>query len=170
MSDDRIVRRGGGWTSGLPTKPEAPRNGVAYGGGAVPSMANGPGDGMSPLTAGPTAPGQAPPWGPAGAPEPTARAEPPASLPLGVPAHAETEIGREVLFRPTRRPPSTGWRRVLHRVSAGTVNPGESTADVRRRELVGRVNQAIRGDYKIAVLSLNPDPPLFVVALVSRGC
>ncbi len=43
---------------------------------------------------------------------------------------------------------------MVHLVSGGGVNPGESPADVRRRHLTERVNQPIRGDYKIAVLSL----------------
>ena len=59
-----------------------------------------------------------------------------------------------MLFRPTKRPPASGWRRMVHRMSGGGVNPGESRDDVRRRHLVERVNQPIRGDYKIAVLSL----------------
>jgi len=59
-----------------------------------------------------------------------------------------------MLFRPTKRPPASGWRRMVHLVTGGGVNPGESPEDVRRRQLVERVNQPIRGDYKIAVLSL----------------
>jgi MinD-like ATPase involved in chromosome partitioning or flagellar assembly len=62
------------------------------------------------------------------------------------------ELTRDMLFRPTKRPPASGWRRVLHRLTG--VNPGEAPEDVRRRELAERVCQPIRGDYKIAVLSL----------------
>jgi MinD-like ATPase involved in chromosome partitioning or flagellar assembly len=64
------------------------------------------------------------------------------------------EIGREVLFRPAKRPPQSGWRGLVHRLSGGSVNPGESAQDISRRQLVDRVNQPIRGDYKIAILSL----------------
>ncbi len=71
----------------------------------------------------------------------------------GAPRHGG-EIGREVLFRPAQRPPSSGWRRFVHRVSGGSVNPGESAEDLRRRQLADRVNQPIRGDYKIAMLSM----------------
>ncbi len=39
-------------------------------------------------------------------------------------------------------------------VTFGLWNVGESPADVRRAELVARVNQTIRGDYKIAMLSM----------------
>jgi len=70
------------------------------------------------------------------------------------PARHSGEINRDMLFRPTKRPPASGWRRMVHRMSGGGVNPGESREDVRRRHLVERVNQPIRGDYKIAVLSL----------------
>jgi len=62
------------------------------------------------------------------------------------------ELTRDMLFRPTKRPPASGWRRVLHRLTG--VNPGEAPEDVRRRELAERVCQPIRGDYKIALLSL----------------
>lgn len=64
------------------------------------------------------------------------------------------ELGREMLFKPIKRTPESGWRRVVHALTGGSVNPGESVEDVRRRQLVERVNQPIRGDYKIGVLSL----------------
>jgi len=76
-----------------------------------------------------------------------------APAPPAAPRH-HGEINRDMLFRPTKRPPASGWRRMVHLVTGGGVNPGESPADVRRRHLVERVNQPIRGDYKIAVLSL----------------
>lgn len=34
------------------------------------------------------------------------------------------------------------------------MNPGESAAEVRRRELISRINQPLQGCYKIAMLSL----------------
>ncbi|MGH3612937.1 MAG: MinD/ParA family ATP-binding protein [Pseudonocardia sp.] len=58
------------------------------------------------------------------------------------------------LLRPLRRPPRSGWRRLVHVLSAGLVNPGESPADVRRRELIVRLNQPLLGCCKIAMLSL----------------
>jgi MinD-like ATPase involved in chromosome partitioning or flagellar assembly len=39
-------------------------------------------------------------------------------------------------------------------LSGRLVNPGESPSDVRRRELVARINQPLLGCYKIAMLSL----------------
>ncbi len=58
------------------------------------------------------------------------------------------------LLRRAKRPPRSGWRLALHKASGGTMNPGESPADIAHRELVDRVNQPVRGDYRIAILSL----------------
>ncbi len=58
------------------------------------------------------------------------------------------------LLRPSKRPPQSGWRRLVYVLSGRLINPGESPADVRRRELTARVNQPLLGCYKIAMLSL----------------
>ncbi|MBO0853654.1 MAG: AAA family ATPase [Nocardia sp.] len=58
------------------------------------------------------------------------------------------------LLRRTRRSPRSGWRRAVHKISGGAINPGESSADVMYRELIDRVQQPVRGDYRIAILSL----------------
>jgi MinD-like ATPase involved in chromosome partitioning or flagellar assembly len=58
------------------------------------------------------------------------------------------------LLRPTRRPPQSGWRRLVYVLSGRLINPGESPADVRRRELIARVNAPLLGCHKIALLSL----------------
>ncbi len=71
-----------------------------------------------------------------------ARAEPPADL------------SSARLLRQTKRPPQSGWRRMVHLLSGRLINPGESPADVRRRELTARVNQPLLGCHKIAMLSL----------------
>jgi len=59
-----------------------------------------------------------------------------------------------VLRRPAKQPPRSGWRWLVWIVTFGLLNLGESPADVRRAQLVARVNQTIRGDYKIAMLSM----------------
>jgi len=64
------------------------------------------------------------------------------------------EIDRDMLLRPARRRPQSGWRRVVYGLTGGLVNPGESAEDIRRRQLVERVNQPIRGVYRIAMVSL----------------
>jgi len=58
------------------------------------------------------------------------------------------------LLRPAKRPPQSGWRRMIYVLSGRLVNPGESPSDVRRRELVARIHQPLLGCYKIAMLSL----------------
>ncbi|QFU94174.1 MinD/ParA family protein [Amycolatopsis sp. YIM 10] len=58
------------------------------------------------------------------------------------------------LVKPTRRRPQSGWRKALYVGSGKLINPGESPADRRRRELIAQVNQPLRGCYKIAMLSL----------------
>ncbi len=85
------------------------------------------------------------------APAPRAEAEEKQS-PAGSDSDSGAGLTREMLFRPTKRPPASGWRRVLHRLTG--MNLGESAEDIRRRELDDRVCQPIRGSYKIAMLSL----------------
>ena len=63
-------------------------------------------------------------------------------------------LSPQELIKQAKRPPQSGWRRSLHQLSGGLVNLGESPADVRRRELIARINQPLRGCYKIAMLSL----------------
>ncbi|MFE6863807.1 MinD/ParA family protein [Nocardia sp. NPDC057668] len=58
------------------------------------------------------------------------------------------------LLKRARRAPRSGWRRTVHKASGGMINPGESPADVVYGQLVDRVNQPVRGDYRIAILSL----------------
>jgi MinD-like ATPase involved in chromosome partitioning or flagellar assembly len=65
-----------------------------------------------------------------------------------------TDLATARVLRPTRRPPQSGWRRFVYVASGRLINPGESPADVRRRELTARVNQPLIGCHKIAILSL----------------
>ncbi|WP_328289712.1 MinD/ParA family ATP-binding protein [Nocardia aurantiaca] len=67
------------------------------------------------------------------------------------PAHAVNDLN---LLKRAKRAPRSGWRRAVHKASGGAINPGESAADVVYRQLVDRVNQPVRGDYRIAILSL----------------
>jgi MinD-like ATPase involved in chromosome partitioning or flagellar assembly len=54
-----------------------------------------------------------------------------------------------------RRPaPQHGVRKLIHRASLGVINPGESQRDISHKTLIDRVNQPVRGDYSIAVLSM----------------
>lgn len=96
------------------------------------------------------APWQAPPPQntPAQSPEPPQNWQAPRNAP---PPPAVSELN---LLRRAKRPPQTGWRRAVYMMSGRTINPGESPADIAHRELVDRSNQPIRGDYRIALLSL----------------
>lgn len=58
------------------------------------------------------------------------------------------------LIRPAKRVPQSGWRKAVYVATGRLVNMGESPADARRRELIARINQPLRGCYKIAMLSL----------------
>ncbi|WP_300008369.1 AAA family ATPase [Pseudonocardia sp.] len=69
-------------------------------------------------------------------------------------AERPTDLSSARLLRPSKRPPQSGWRRLVYVLSGRLINPGESPSDVRRRELTVRVNQPLLGCYKIGVLSL----------------
>jgi len=58
------------------------------------------------------------------------------------------------LVKRVKRRPQSGWRKGVYIASGHLVNPGESPTDRKRRELISRVNQPLRGCYKIAMLSL----------------
>jgi MinD-like ATPase involved in chromosome partitioning or flagellar assembly len=69
-------------------------------------------------------------------------------------ADPPTDLSTARMLRPDRRPPQTGWRRLVYVASGRFVNPGESPADIRKRELTARVNHPLLGCHKIAILSL----------------
>lgn len=64
------------------------------------------------------------------------------------------ELASAQLIRPVKRRPQSGWRKAVYLASGRLINPGESPEDRRKRELIMRVNQPLRGCYKIAMLSL----------------
>ncbi|MDQ3403369.1 MAG: AAA family ATPase [Actinomycetota bacterium] len=76
--------------------------------------------------------------------------------PRGVPSnHAGgDDLSSARLLKQTKRAPQSGWRKAVYVASGHLINVGESPGDLRRRELIGRVNQPLRGCYKIAMLSL----------------
>ncbi|GAA3020224.1 ATPase [Actinokineospora globicatena] len=71
----------------------------------------------------------------------------------GQPGHGE-ELSSARLLKQSKRAPQSGWRKAVYVATGRLINVGESPAEVRRRELIGRVNQPLRGCYKIAMLSL----------------
>ena len=73
--------------------------------------------------------------------------------PQQAPGHGH-DLATSRLVKQVKRAPQSGWRRAVYVASGHLINPGESPADVRRRDLIARVNQPLRGCYKIAMLSL----------------
>ncbi|GGK57405.1 hypothetical protein GCM10011591_31940 [Nocardia camponoti] len=59
-----------------------------------------------------------------------------------------------VPIRRAKKAPGGGWRKAVHHMSGGAINPGMSAEELRLQELVARIRQPVRGDYRIAVLSL----------------
>ena len=64
------------------------------------------------------------------------------------------DLGADSLLKRPKRVSRSGWRRGVHRLTGGVVNPGESTAEERYRNQVERIRQPVLGDYRIAFLSL----------------
>lgn len=58
------------------------------------------------------------------------------------------------LIRSVKPLPKGGWRKAVNRMSGGAINPGESSEETTRTTLIERINAPVRGDYRIAVLSL----------------
>jgi MinD-like ATPase involved in chromosome partitioning or flagellar assembly len=127
------------------------------GGYAVQQSAQYPGGQYQPPQQAPAFPfeQQYPPGGPAAPPSPPpvpGQAVPGALSRQAV--AAAHDLSSSHLIKQTKRPPQSGWRRAIYKASGHALNLGESPADVRRRELIGRINQPLRGCYKIAMLSL----------------
>jgi MinD-like ATPase involved in chromosome partitioning or flagellar assembly len=61
----------------------------------------------------------------------------------------------ELLLHGRRAAPGPGWRRTLYKASGGLIHVGESTADLRRRDLVNRARTPVAGGHhRVAVMSL----------------
>ncbi|MFE6862752.1 AAA family ATPase [Nocardia sp. NPDC057668] len=97
--------------------------------------------GYVPGPSGAYGPGQGQQYPAPGAPLQYGSAQPPPSL-------------DNVPLRRAKKAPGSGWRKAVHHVSGGAINPGLSAEERRLQELVARIRQPVRGDYRIAVLSL----------------
>ncbi|ALG14002.1 MinD/ParA family ATP-binding protein [Kibdelosporangium phytohabitans] len=91
-------------------------------------------------------PGQQQPY----PPQPFPQQQPP---PQGT-SPAPHDLSTSRLIKQEKKRPQSGWRKAVYMASGRTINLGESTEDVQRRELISRVSQPLRGCYKIAMLSL----------------
>ena len=104
----------------------------------VPSAPPGP-----PVPSGPGSPGVRP-----AAPPPPAVTEPP-------PRETADSLTTDSLLHGKRPPSGTGWRRTVYRASGGLIRVGESSANLRRRDLVHRVRTPVAGGHhRVAVMSL----------------
>ncbi|MHB8510237.1 MAG: MinD/ParA family ATP-binding protein [Candidatus Dormibacteria bacterium] len=59
----------------------------------------------------------------------------------------------ERLLRPRATAPSDGWRRLVYRASAGTINPGPGEAELRRTQLLARVKTPVADCRRVAIIS-----------------
>ena len=97
---------------------------------------------QAPQAAPQQAPGQ---WPPAQAPQDLSSGQyltPPAAL------------DQTILVNPVKAAPKTGWRKFVHTLTAGHVNLGDSEKVARHQNLVDLARSPLKGDYRIAVLSL----------------
>ncbi|MFF0541689.1 MinD/ParA family ATP-binding protein [Nocardia thailandica] len=146
---------------GQAPQPQDPQSGAIYSWAPPPPpmYQQQPMPGQPPLMGQPPmgGPGQPGPLGPqpgqqwGGAPGMNAPFQPQHVPAPGQPGHSVNDLN---LLKRARKAPRSGWRRAVHKASRGVINPGESAADVVHRDLVERVNQPVRGDYRIAILSL----------------
>ncbi|QUH05276.1 AAA family ATPase [Saccharopolyspora erythraea] len=100
--------------------------------------------------------GQYPPGQQYGPPNPVHPGQP---YPVPQGPHPEQQgpaqdLSSAQLLRQSKRPPQSGWRKAVYVATGRSVNLGESSSDLHRRELISRINQPLQGCYKIAMLSL----------------
>ena len=154
-ADDSVTTR---------TSPAAPTRGLPPG-GMPPGARSAPGgptpvvppaEGPHPVGMPPAvrAPGARPRTGPRDVPHWTDPVAVAAQEAQRARSPERTDLSSARLLRNTKRPPQSGWRRMIYVLSGRMFNPGESPTDIRRRELTARVNQPLLGCYKIAMLSL----------------
>ena len=63
-------------------------------------------------------------------------------------------LNQSVIVNPVKRAPKGGWRKFVHGMTGGYINPGDSARNARADELLQRIQTPLRGDYRIAVMSL----------------
>lgn len=73
---------------------------------------------------------------------------------IGAGATLDLGLDQSTLVNPVKAPPSAGWRRLIHSATGGRINPGGSAKQVREQQLQAAIRAPLRGDYRIAVMSL----------------
>jgi MinD-like ATPase involved in chromosome partitioning or flagellar assembly len=82
---------------------------------------------------------------------------PPTGIPISRPdpvPQPYPELSTASLLRQNKRPPSSGWRRLLFLASGKLINLGESPKAIHHNSLLAQVNRPLQGCYRIALLSL----------------
>jgi MinD-like ATPase involved in chromosome partitioning or flagellar assembly len=85
-----------------------------------------------------------PPWTPLPPERPTVDERP----------RTASELTEYTIVRRRSDKPGSGWRRAVHVVSGGVVNPGIGSAEQRRQELALRIRRPLPGPRQIAVASM----------------
>lgn len=102
----------------------------------------------------------APPQGGPG--YPPAPAQPGQHSPRGypeqhIPQQPQTadSLSSENLLGERRIAPSSGWRRAVYKATGGSIHPGESQSELRRKDLIARARTpVVNGHHRVAVMSL----------------
>ncbi|MFA1540359.1 MinD/ParA family ATP-binding protein [Actinomadura monticuli] len=64
-------------------------------------------------------------------------------------------LSSENLLGERRIAPSSGWRRAVYKATGGSVHPGESQGELRRKDLIARARTSVAGGHhRVAVMSL----------------
>lgn len=68
--------------------------------------------------------------------------------------HRAGELTDDMIVRRRADVPEEGWRKVVHQLSAGLVNPGPSDLERTRRQLIHRLRRPLAATHRIAVTSI----------------
>jgi MinD-like ATPase involved in chromosome partitioning or flagellar assembly len=85
---------------------------------------------------------------------PTGLPQPEPVGPQCAPPSTSEDLSAAAVLRPTKPPPSSGWRKWLYLASFKLINVGESPRVAHHNSLTARVNRPLAGSYRIALLSL----------------
>jgi MinD-like ATPase involved in chromosome partitioning or flagellar assembly len=93
---------------------------------------------------------------PTGFPQPLGQqlVHPQPVTPQYAPPPTSDDLSAEAVLRPTKPPPTSGWRKWLYWASFKLINVGDSARVAYHNSLVARVNRPLAECYRIAVLSL----------------
>jgi MinD-like ATPase involved in chromosome partitioning or flagellar assembly len=98
----------------------------------------------------PAAPVPEPPPRGTAAQQPSPPAEPAGEAPAG----AAAQLTDDTIVRRRSDLPTAGWRRAVHTVSGGVIDPGISPAERRRQGLGVRIRRQLSAPHQIAVTSM----------------